>query len=112
MSRYGTARNLKYQVVENPTSKIEYETTVNKLKRKNCSIISKPIPLGGSIYLANTWLQLLIIQLSNDYSLRYFLCNSTQMLSCVTAYDELSLQPIGLSAYELIEQNKEFTVSF
>jgi hypothetical protein len=77
LGKYGIGRNVQYTVTTDPASKLEYTIDVLKTANRDCFIQNKGvITLGGQIYFYQAWLNIFVLQISEDFSLRYFFCDT------------------------------------
>ena len=78
----------------------------------NCSIQNRPISVGGSFKFYRTWLNIMVVQLTSDYNLKYFLCELTPGPSCSYSIEIPNMGPIDDSAYQLIDKTSDYSISY
>ena len=99
LDKYGLGKDIDYKVETDPATKLEYTVSVRKAETVNCSIQNRPIATAGSFKFYRTWLNIMVVQLTSDYNLKYFLCELTPGPSCSYSIEIPNMGPIDDSAY-------------
>lgn len=85
---------MKYKVETDPTSKISFTVDIRKQKKVPCNIQNRNISRTSEFYFTKTWLNLLIVQVTEDYELRYFTCFLKDAPSCTYALEVPNMKPV------------------
>ena len=99
-------------MLTDPTSKIEYTCTVQKEQSRPCTIQNRPIPLNSSFHFHHSWENILIMQIKDEYSLKYFFCSLETDPSCSYSHEIPNMQPIDVAAYSLIQKTTTYSLSY
>ncbi len=103
---------MNYQVIKDSNSKIDYLVEVRKEQQQGCSLQNRALGRGGSIYRLSTWQNLMLVQLSSDWSLRYFYCQLANSTACSYALEMPFPGALEQVAYQLIDQTDAYSISF
>lgn len=104
LGKYGVAKSLDYRVVKDVKSMIEYTVEVRKNQQRGCSIQNREMSQGGKLVWLTTWQNIMLMQLTSDWSLRYFYCQLPSPVTCNYSLQMPFPHELEQAAYQLIDQ--------
>lgn len=103
LGKYGLGRDITYTIKTVTNSVLQSETKIRKSHPLTCSFSERLIPPGSTISFLRSWENLMLVQLSPESMVRYYVCTAK---SCFFGVEESMAGRITHVAHETAIKGK------